>query len=265
MSKSIQSICKRLLKVSVKASINTLPVSVISSVPIVGPIAGSLATPILKELVDVIFEQTSSIDQKLDTLIKFHYKVGVKYLRDAGNVDDQMRKPLIEKALDEFAYASELEKEVVRQAQSMFYVGVCYTLIGQHDAALDWYRDAYQKGEEHLVVLYQRVDAGTVGYSQAASFEDKASMLEDLASDFSPNLINTAMKGALRAGPYGPFMALLVGGAGYAALGAIKGGRVIAAAVGASKAKNLSNHEQEMVTFCEHFLKPLEQLLQSRE
>jgi hypothetical protein len=243
--------------VSTKASIDAISISV----PVVGPIAGTIAKPILKELVDIVFEQTSSIDQKLDKQIEAHYKVGIKALRDAGNVDDQMRKSLLEDARHAFAYASESEIKVVRQAQAMFYSGVCYTLLGQHDAALDWYRDAYQKGQEHLAVLRQQVNAETVGYSRVNSIEAKASAFDNVASNVSPSLINMAMRSTLKAGPYGAVLALLVGGAGYATLGAIKGGKAIASTIGDNKARNMNRYELDLATFNEQFLNPLEQLL----
>jgi tetratricopeptide (TPR) repeat protein len=266
----------RLLKVSIKGSADAAIDTAFSFVPGAGvakAITKDLASPILKELVDVVFEQTSSIDRKLDKLIEVDYKVGIEYLRDAGNVSDQMRVSHIQDALREFTRASKLENEVVRQAQSMFYVGVCYTLLGQHNAALRWYRDAYQKGKEHLDVLRQRVDAETAGYGKASSFKAIASEMDKGVSSvpssvaknpLTRNMIMVAARNSMRIGDpvAGAAVALLVLGAGYATLGAIKGGKAIAGAIETNKAKHLSKSEQELVTFYEHFLKPLEQLVE---
>ncbi len=275
MSTSIRSLCEKIVKVSAKAYIDTLPLSALAAVPVVGPIAGALAPiagpiakPILKELVNVAFEQmshqTSKIDQKLDQLIKVHYKVGIDSLRDAALVDERMRELRLLDALRQFNEAANLEIEVVRQARSMFFVGVCYTLLGQHPAALRWYEDAYQKGQEHLAVLLQRVEAEAAGHDRAFSFKDVASKVDDLTDDPTAyGILMMAARSMLKAGPYGAALGLLVMGAGYATKGAIMGGKAVANWIEASQAGHLSQRQQELLSFGEHFLKPLEQVLRS--
>jgi hypothetical protein len=104
-----------------------------------------------------------------------------------------------------------------------------------------------------------------VEHGKATSFKATASVVDEAASSvstYSPAVINRLASASLKAGPYGAILAVFVVGAGYATLGAIKGGKAIAAMIETSKATNLSKHQQELASYCEHFLEPLKRLLQ---
>jgi hypothetical protein len=68
----------------------------------------------------------------------------MSYLEDALLVSGERRQYWIVAASDEFRKASTIESPLMA-AKAMFFVGVCYNLLGERPLALKWYEQAYEK------------------------------------------------------------------------------------------------------------------------
>lgn len=115
------------------------------------PITGFL----LESFLGLLKEEQESVDQKVDKLIASHYKAGITCLEDAQFATDERRQKLIETASDEFRKASTVEVPLTA-AKAMFYVGVCYNLLGEKILALNWYEKAYQASQGIESKLFEK-------------------------------------------------------------------------------------------------------------
>ena len=178
---------------------------------------------ILNCLTKMIAEQTESIDQKLDRMIGGYYKTGLNYLRDANILDSDRRQKWIEKAIDQFMFASSVESTSSMQAKSKFYAAVCYSLLGERIIALQWYEQAYEMGYKQRQEYLCQIQSVTV--------KNKASLVSG-------------------AGKIGGLHGFIIVGAAVAAT----------AAIDASRAKKATN---QLTNFDNELMIPLKKLLES--
>ena len=126
-----------------KIALELLPRMMVQAIP--EPITRIL----LETLLALLTEEQQSNDQ-LNKLVGSYYKTGIEYLTDAKDVQEKRRDEWIQKALDHFFTASEVE-DALLQAKSQFYVGVCYDLLNESNPAKRWYEKAYESASQMLV------------------------------------------------------------------------------------------------------------------
>lgn len=139
---SVSKLCKELLKIS------------LDLVP-----ADPIMKHLLRSLIDSVSEQTKRTDLKLDQLIDAPFKNGLHFLTSADVIINPIsRQKHIEDALAQFVDASSKAVAENAKAQSMFYAGVCYTLLSEPIAALHMFEKAYLTGwvyESQTVVSWR--------------------------------------------------------------------------------------------------------------
>ena len=106
---------------------------------------------LLETLIGLLDEEQKDNEQ-LRKLIGSYYKTGMEYLTDARVVQEKRREEWIQKALERFVTASEVEDAILK-AKSQFFVGVCYDLLNERVAAKRWYEKAYESASQQLVRL----------------------------------------------------------------------------------------------------------------
>ncbi len=139
MNVSIFKLCKELLKLSV----DLIP-------------TGPMTKKLLTAFIESVSEQTASINQKLDQLLDAPYKNGLDFLRSAESISNpDLKRQSIVDAKNQFVDASNKTVAATAKVQSIFYVGVCFTLLNEPIAALQWYERAYQTGWDYRLKLLQ--------------------------------------------------------------------------------------------------------------
>ncbi|MFN0077773.1 MAG: hypothetical protein ACKVY0_15055 [Prosthecobacter sp.] len=105
---------------------------------------------VLGDLLAVVQTPPESVDAKLDTLIKKHYKTAENFLKlskGASAVRDQTE--YLMKARDEFIVASGVEPPDTRPF-AIFYSAVCLDMLGDASNALDKYLETIEAGRAFL-------------------------------------------------------------------------------------------------------------------
>jgi len=193
---------------------------------------------IVGTLVDVITLETSTIDSKLDSLIGKYYKTGLDYLNDARIVTDEKRTKWIEQALHQFIQAANIQ-DVLMAFKSEVFVAVCYDLLFEDQAALNWYERAY---------------------TSAYTFQGE--LLKQTWDPYRPDEVSEFATAGAKIGPqalgYG-LLGTLVGGAAGRATGALIGLPVKAVHV-----QQQNKAREELIEFHSSFMQPLKELLLAR-
>jgi tetratricopeptide (TPR) repeat protein len=117
--------------------------------PKVLPIPAPITTAILETLIGLLDQEQKNSEQ-LRKLIGSYYKTGMEYLTDAKYIHQAGRRAeWIQRALDRFMTASEVEEKLLK-AKSQFFVGVCYDLLDERDSATRWYEKGYESASQQL-------------------------------------------------------------------------------------------------------------------
>ena len=111
---------------------------------------------VLRYLIDQIVEQGKNINQ-VEKLVGQHitnpFQNGLIYLEEATSAfDEQSRSENLRKAIDSFIPVARLDPTdfPMVAVKSQFYIGVCYELLGERNAAIRWYERSYNFALDEL-------------------------------------------------------------------------------------------------------------------
>lgn len=125
-------------------------------ISLVVPVPAEITQLILKSFIELLTEEKNILDEQLTRLTGSFYKDGIEFLTHARNVKDpERRKRFIEKALERFITATNVKNDLFR-IKSQFYIGTCYDLLGEVDAAGNYFQKAYYSAKYQALKLIEK-------------------------------------------------------------------------------------------------------------
>lgn len=149
---SIDSAMKRLCT---DLALKGLPKAVTTVTTAAGvPIPPEVTRIVLRVFIELITEEESNLSERLETLLGSYYNGAIEFLTDSQYIEkEEVRNAVINRARELFSQASKVEEDPLLMVKSKFYIGVCYALQNEKDAAKRWYEMAFRLASERAFQL----------------------------------------------------------------------------------------------------------------